>query len=493
VLTGAPASVVRAGVLAGGAALAAALGRRPDGLRLLGLVVWAAAAWDPAMTLDAGFRLSCLAAGGILAASRLSDGFRVAGPRPWRAAAAGLGVSLAAQWGTLPVAAAAFGWINAASPLVNLLAVPVFGAAVWLLAAALVLAPVLPGAAADLAAWTWLIFRLLAVGATGLGEGLARLAMGMPPPGPLRVAAWAVASMALVVLARSRRRPTVRRGAMAAVACAGLAAFGSWQVPAGPGASPRVVQFAVGQGDCGLVAFPDGWSALIDLGDRPPGRPGPWRRDVAPWLARHGAASVDAVVLTHGHRDHTGGVADFTTAAATQVWLGGGRSGRTGPGDGRPWLRPGPLVRTLHRWRGWSLEVIDPGLLPFRAHGENDASLVAVLRKDGAARMIWTGDLEAPGEQALLAAGLVPDGVDVWKAGHHGSETSGAQPFLDRLRPGLVLVSCGIENRHRHPSHGPYAAAGDTLPVLRTDLHGTVFVRWRRGRPVVRTWLPGPP
>jgi competence protein ComEC len=493
VLTGAPASVIRAGALVGGAALAAALGRRPDGLRLLGLVVWAAAAWDPATTLDAGFRLSCLAAGGIMAAGRLSNGFHAAGPRPWRAAAAGLGVSVAAQWGTLPVAAAAFGRINAASPLVNLVAVPLFGAAVWLLAAALAAAPVLPGAAADLAAWTWLIFRLLAVGATALGGGVEDLAMGMPPPGPLRVAGWAVASGVLALLARGAGRTRLRRGTLATAACAGLAVFGPWPGPAGPGGSPRVVQFAVGQGDCSLVAFPDGWSGLIDLGDRPPGRPGAWSRDVAPWLARHHADPLDVVVLTHGHRDHTGGAADFAAAASTRLWLGGGRAARADPGDGAPWLRPGPLVRTLHRWRGWRLEVIDPCRLPFHAHGENDASLVAVLRENGAARMVWTGDLEVGGERALLAAGLVPEGADVWKAGHHGSETSGDPAFLDRLRPGLVLVSCGVENRHRHPSHGPYTAAGDTLPVLRTDLHGTIFLRWRRGIPQVEASLAGPP
>ena len=73
--------------------------------------------------------------------------------------------------------------------------------------------------------------------------------------------------------------------------------------------------------------------------------------------------------------------------------------------------------------------------------------------------MVWTGDLERHGEAALLAAGLVPAGTDVWKAGHHGSDTSGSGPFLERLRPRQVVISCGVGNSYGHPSHGPYVVA----------------------------------
>ncbi|MBU1071771.1 hypothetical protein KKG45_00835, partial [bacterium] len=55
--------------------------------------------------------------------------------------------------------------------------------------------------------------------------------------------------------------------------------------------------------------------------------------------------------------------------------------------------------------------------------------------------------------------------------------------FLDAFRPATVLISCGLENRHRHPSHGPFTAGGDTLRGLRTDLDGTIIIRWRDGGP----------
>ena len=55
--------------------------------------------------------------------------------------------------------AASFGRFNLLSPLVNLVAVPVFGLGVWLLAAALACAPLLPWAAEALATWGWLLVR----------------------------------------------------------------------------------------------------------------------------------------------------------------------------------------------------------------------------------------------------------------------------------------------------------------------------------------------
>ncbi len=64
---------------------------------------------------------------------------------------------------------------------------------------------------------------------------------------------------------------------------------------------------------------------------------------------------------------------------------------------------------------------------------------------------------------------------------------------MDRLRPGTVIVSCGVGNRHGHPSHGPYVTGSDTLAVVRTDLQGTATVTWPGGAARLRTVGGGPP
>ena len=105
--------------------------------------------------------------------------------------------------------------------------------------------------------------------------------------------------------------------------------------------------------------------------------------------------------------------------------------------------------------------------------------------------MVFSGDLELEGEALWALEGEIPKDVQVWKAAHHGSDTSGSSKMLNRMSPDLILVSCGVGNSYEHPSHGPYVVAGDTLAVLRTDLHGSVRLQWdERDRLRVTSWIP---
>ena len=104
--------------------------------------------WSPVRALDTGSCLSYLAAGGILVMLRLVG--RPQG-KGWRMLTAAAAVSIAAQWSTLPVVAAAFGRLNPWATLANVVAVPIFGAAVWLTSAALVVEGIWPAAGRELA------------------------------------------------------------------------------------------------------------------------------------------------------------------------------------------------------------------------------------------------------------------------------------------------------------------------------------------------------
>jgi competence protein ComEC len=511
VLTGLAGSVLRAvgaGLLT---LLAPVAGRRLEPLRALGLLYLATVAWDPTGALDTGTRLSYLAVGGILAVSRATGGLRFTRRRVVGFVATALAVTMAAQWFTLPVAAQAFGRISLLSPLANLVVVPAFGLAMWLSVIALALAPLWPWAAQAAGALTWLAFRAVSGGVGWAARRAGPWDVGLPALPFARGALWVVLSALLLAgLARCRRdrRPALGLLLLVASAAAGL---GLAVLPARAPWSPAPVAlevFDVGQGDCGLLALPDGWSALLDTGGsfgRGADGDGPFARDVLPWLHRHGHDRVDVAVLTHGHRDHTGGARVAAARLRIGRWVCGGRAGETLaglPDTARATVgRPGEV---LHRWRDWSVELVQPpDLAPGGRHGgENDRSLVVVLRQGARQRLLWSGDLEQGGEARLLAATPDLGAAGVWKAGHHGSDTSGSAPFLARLRPRLVLVSAGVGNRYRHPSHGAFVAAGDTLPLLRTDLQGTLSLRWdaRGGRltarpawPAARLDTPGGP
>jgi competence protein ComEC len=501
VITGLPTCVIRA---AGAGALALAapcLGRRLDTLRTLGLLYALCIAWDPLTALDTGLRLSYIAAAGILAVSRATDGLRFSSRRPWSWLGSGVAVTLAAQWATLPVTADAFGRLSLVSPLANLVAVPLFGIAVWVTVVALALVAIVPAAGLAGGALAWLLWRVMAAAVAWSATRSAGWEVGMMPMSPARVVLWAALTGALLVmLARFTR---AHRPGRALLLLAGSAVVGPLLavVPArAPWSAGDVTLHVldVGQGDCGLLTFPDGWRVLLDTAGVYGGRgatEGPFAREVLPWLHRAGIRRLDDVVLTHGHRDHTGGARAAATALRVDHWWCGGHAARALaglPDSARAHADPPPTV--LHRWRGWEAVLVG-GSDPASARTpENDCSLVLALRQGDQVRLVWSGDLEVGGEERLLAGHPELRRAEAWKAGHHGSDTSGGAPWLSRLAPEVVLVSCGVGNRYGHPSHGPYVVAGDTLAVRRTDVQGSLAVRWdaQTGKRRVSTAWPGP-
>jgi len=243
--------------------------------------------------------------------------------------------------------------------------------------------------------------------------------------------------------------------------------------PPPPGAL-RVTFLDVGQGDAAIVELPDGAVWLVDAGGLPnardPSAPG---RTLDRVLAAYGHTRVDLAILSHPHPDHYLGFAAMQTpiverwsaqelerpgqfAAWTHPPLGARREGDVTLEVLAPRYTDGPAVR----------EAADP------VRSVNDNSLVVMLRYRGRT-IVFTGDIEAEGEDALVAGGL--GHVDVVKVPHHGSPTSSTAPFVAATHPTLAVISCGRGNHFGFPSPAVIArwrAAG--ADVARTDEDGAV-------------------
>ncbi len=59
----------------------------------------------------------------------------------------------------------------------------------------------------------------------------------------------------------------------------------------------------------------------------------------------------------------------------------------------------------------------------------------------GDRKFIFTGDLEAEGEEYLIEKNNLSQ-VAMYKAGHHGSNTSSSSEFLQVIKPQMVVVQC---------------------------------------------------
>jgi competence protein ComEC len=108
----------------------------------------------------------------------------------------------------------------------------------------------------------------------------------------------------------------------------------------------------------------------------------------------------------------------------------------------------------------------------------------------GQRSILLTGDMEKPMEIQALAAGESLR-ADILKVGHHGSNTSSIEPFLEAVAPTFALISDGFENSFRHPHRQVLERlAAHRADILRTDLQGLITIRTDGQKISVETFLP---
>ena len=293
-LAGWPVSAERAIVMASFAVGIRLAHRRVDRWNSYGLAAILILAARPGQLFTAGFQLSFVAVGALLlvtSAPRGNPALRFAKKRVWSPLLRALHASLAAGIATIPILLFHFG----SAPTAGIMLSPVGIALMSPLLMALVLSILLPAAAS---------LPLAAAGSLGMSL-LVRLASadsGWMPTLQLIPGSWSPLLAAPAVFGSllwssgGRRRFILLTAAL----CSGLILLAGKQLSEPPPPHMDIVQFSVGQGDAALIRTPGGRSILIDTG------PGD-TRPIASTLRALGMTHLDAIVLSHGHRDHVGG------------------------------------------------------------------------------------------------------------------------------------------------------------------------------------------
>ena len=234
----------------------------------------------------------------------------------------------------------------------------------------------------------------------------------------------------------------------------------------------------VGQGDAIALRSPAGHWVLIDGGPRgPQGDAG--RRVVVPFLRSHGATQLTAIVATHAHLDHFGGLPAVLDAFDPAFVL---EPGQPVPdagyldflgaveGDGAEW-RPARRGDTVDL-DGVTIEVLSPDSAWAVSQTDINEESVVLLVSYGSARLLFAGDAGIPTE-AHLAGQVGP--VTLLKVGHHGSRGATSNRWLDELHPAEAVISVGAKNRYGHPAPETLARLREHgVTVLRTDERGTI-------------------
>lgn len=243
---------------------------------------------------------------------------------------------------------------------------------------------------------------------------------------------------------------------------------------ANPSGELTLTMIDVGQADSFLLVQ-DGKTMLVDCGTRATGE------DVVKYLNEQGITRLDYVIGTHPHDDHMGGMYDVITNFEIGKII-------------MPEVEVGKVTTNWYvklmqeiKQGAYELEyaklgaVYDLGEASFKIIGPietdeinlNNYSIVLKVTF-GDMDVIMTGDAETKVEKAIIESGETL-GAEILKVGHHGSDTSSSDEFLDAVSPLYALISAKVGNKYEHPIKSTmHKLEKRKIEVYRTDENGTV-------------------
>jgi competence protein ComEC len=233
-----------------------------------------------------------------------------------------------------------------------------------------------------------------------------------------------------------------------------------------------------GQGDCFLFEQ-NGKFGMIDCGTRSSAK------DVVYYLQKQGVSKLQFIVGTHQHDDHIGGMYDVLNSfKCEKVYL----PDENGLATSQWYMKllnkikedniklVNPKVNTKFKLSDAVFRVV--GQLSSETAGSNLNEYSTVIKVSfGEMDILMTGDAESKVEEAMLANSKVSLQCEILKLGHHGSDTSTRQKFLEKVDPDYGLISCEVGNTYKHPSTETMKNLKKRkVKVYRTDEQGDIVL-----------------
>lgn len=236
--------------------------------------------------------------------------------------------------------------------------------------------------------------------------------------------------------------------------------------------------FDVGQGDAIFITSPQRHQILID------GGPGPAILEKLATEMPFYDRSLDLIVLTHPEHDHIAGLIEVLKRYKVDYILWTGIIRNTS--EYEEWLKTiaqenAQIKIAKAGQRIIASRMVLDILYPFenledkKVKNTNNTSIISHLIF-GNNSFLFTGDAYKSVEKKLIESKTNIDS-DVLKVGHHGSKTSSAKDFIEKVSPAIAVIQCGKNNPYGHPRPETLETlAKYDIKILRTDLDGDIKI-----------------
>lgn len=235
----------------------------------------------------------------------------------------------------------------------------------------------------------------------------------------------------------------------------------------------------VAQADSSLITLPNGKIMLIDAGGNATAN------ELSDYISSKGITKIDYLIGTHPHEDHIGGldvviknfdivniylpVVDESDVPTTKTY----NDVLDAISDKKLKVNKGTAGTVILNEDNLKAEIIAPNSENYSEL--NDYSIVIRLTY-GSKSFLFMGDAEELSENEIIDNNYTVT-ADVIKCGHHGSNSSSSEAFIDEVNPKYAIISCGEDNKYGHPHKETielFESKG--IEYYRTDIQGNIYL-----------------
>lgn len=228
----------------------------------------------------------------------------------------------------------------------------------------------------------------------------------------------------------------------------------------------------VGQADSIFIELPNKQSMLIDAGNNSDDD------IVVDYINELDYDKIDYVVGTHPHEDHIGGLDTvIDTFDIGKIYLPKAENNTKTFEDVLLAIKNKNLkINTavagvnILEMENLRINIISPLNKTYEDFNYYSA-VVKIEYLDNS--FLLMGDAEKINESEIISE----VNADVIKIGHHGSDTSSSEQFLQKVSPDYAIISVGEDNKYGHPNDTTLKLLNEmNVKVFRTDESGTITV-----------------